>query len=71
MKLNTHPDASAVDADSVCFTVEDDKSSRCIKITCEATENSVLALEDELDGLINALIAMRDVIIPKTWNEGE
>lgn len=63
MRLNTH--ATGADPELVCFTVENVKEVHSVEITCQTLGRSLMVLDDELDGLINALIAMRDVIIPQ------
>lgn len=61
MKLNTHADGT----DYVCFTLENVPGIHSVEIQCQTLFNSIVVLDDELDGVINALIAMRDAIIPQ------
>lgn len=63
MKLATHPDGSM----EHCFTVQNhaETSPLGLSISIADTNGNFLAVfEDELTGLINALVAMRDVILP-------
>lgn len=63
MKLATHPDGSM----EHCFTVQNLPEASLLGLSVAISDdngNHLAVFEDELTGLINALVAMRDVILP-------